>query len=183
MDHLLRAWLLMACTRQERRLGDLARELSFPLPKLHYHVAKLIDCGLLRVHRMEARRGRPIKYYKAIAEAFLVNAADVSEQVSDVLSRELRQSMARQVNRRDSYLRYHLDELGRFRVNQVEPEGGDLKVRVLDYWKIMRLRPERRDALAAELTALIGRYEDASSSDDGELFLVHAAVAPKLRGA
>jgi hypothetical protein len=64
----------------------------------------------------------------------------------------------------------------------VDPAGGELTDRALDYWKIMRLTPDQRMLLATELTALITRYENASTSA-GELFVVHAAFAPKLSGA
>jgi predicted ArsR family transcriptional regulator len=49
-------------------------------------MTRLVDCGLVRVGRIEPRRGRPIKHYRAIAEVFLVNSADLSEQVSERLS-------------------------------------------------------------------------------------------------
>ena len=178
LEHVLRPWLLLACARQERKLGDLARELGLPLPKLHYHLQRLVDCGLLRVARTEPRAGRAIKYYRAIAEVFIVSLADVSEHVSEGLTRELRRSMSQEVNRRESYLRFHLDESGRARVSLVNPEGGRLTRRALDHWKVMRLTAEQRVALAAELTAVIARYEEAST-DAGELYLVHAAFAPK----
>lgn len=181
MEHLLRAWLLMACARRERTLSDLSRELALPLPKVHYHVTRLVDCGLLRTARAEPRRGRPVKYYRAIAEVFLVSLADVGEHVSEGLTRELRKSMAQEVNRRESYLRYHLDPSERLRVSLVDPQGRSVTERAMDHWKIMRLTPEQRSGLAAELTALIARYEDAAV-DGGELFLVHAAFAPKLMG-
>lgn len=160
-------------------MGELARELNLPLAKVHYHATKLVDCGLLQVSRVEPRQGRPVKYYKAIAEAFLVNLADLGEQVSDGLARELRGSLAREVNRLEVYLRYYLDEGGRPRVRQVNPDGEGLTDRVLDHWKIMRLAPKKRAALSAELTALIARYED-DGSPEGDLYLVHAAFAPKL---
>jgi DNA-binding transcriptional ArsR family regulator len=180
LEHLLRAWLLLACTRRERSLGELARELGLPFPKAHYHMTKLLDCGLLQVVRTQARQGRPIRYYRAIAEAFLVSSADLSEQVSDRLARELRQSVAQEVNRRESFLRYHLDPSGRPRVRQLDPEGRGVTERAMDHWKIMRLTSEQRVALAGELAALITRYEDAQAVDGGELYLVHAAFAPKL---
>jgi hypothetical protein len=155
--------------------------LALPLPKVHYHATRLVDCGLLRTSRIEPRRGRPVKHYKAIAEVFLVSLADIGEQVSEGLSRELRKSVGQQVNRRESYLRYFLDPSERLRVSLEDPEGRSVTERAMDHWKIMRLTPEQRLDLAAELTALIARYEDASV-EGGELYLVHAAFAPKLMG-
>lgn len=178
LEHILRPWLLLACAQKERSLGDLSRELGLPIAKAHYHVSRLLDCGLLRIAGTQARAGRPIKLYRAIAEVFVVSLADISEHVSEGLTRELRRSLAQEVNRRDSYLRFRLDETGRAIVNLVNPQGGRLTERALDHWKVMRLTADQRVALAAELTAVIARHEEAST-DSGELFLVHAAFAPK----
>ena len=178
LEHPLRATLLMVCIRSERRVGDLARELGVPLPKAHYHVKKLVACGLLQMARAEPRRGRAVKFYKAVAEVFLVNLADIREQVSELLARELRRSIGHVVSRREAYLRYYI-EGNRPRVRLVDSQGSRLTDRTLDHWKIMRLTPGQRSALASQLAELIARYEDAQQSE-GELYLVHASFAPKL---
>jgi DNA-binding transcriptional ArsR family regulator len=180
LDHPVRARLLMACVMGERSLADLARVLGQPLPKLHYHVTRLVGCGLLRVDRVQPRHGRPIRYYRAIAESFLVSLADVAESIGDRLARELRQSLADQANRRELSLLYRLDEAGQMRVQLVDPEGRGRKSRAYEHWKILRLTAEQRVAMAEEITALIARYEAAPASTAAEPFLVHAAFAPKL---
>ena len=179
LDHPVRSRLLMACALRERSLTELARETGQPLPKLHYHVGRLADCGLLRQSRTEARAGRPIRYYRAIAETFLISLADMAETVSEAWARELRQSLAEQANRRELSLLYHTDEAGRMRVRLIDPEGHGRRGRAFDYWKVLRLTAEQRAALGQELAALISRYE--TPSPGGELYFVHAAFAPKLK--
>jgi hypothetical protein len=177
LDHPVRSRLLMACALRERSLTELAKAIGQPLPKLHYHVGRLMACGLLRESRIARRAGRPIRYYRASAESFLISLADMGEQVSEGWSRELRRSLAEQANRRDLSLFYHTDEAGGLRVRLIDPEGGGRRSNAFDYWKVLRLTAEQRMALAGELSALITRYEGAQA---GDLFFVHAAFAPKL---
>ena len=94
LDHPVRSRLLMACALQERSLTELAKQTGQPLSKLHYHMGRLLACGLLRVSRSEPRAGRPVRYYRALAESFLISMADMAAPVSDAWTRELRQSLA-----------------------------------------------------------------------------------------
>lgn len=183
LDHPVRARLLLACARRERTLSELAREMGQPLAKLHYHAARLVDCGLLRVSRIEPRPGRPIRHYLAIAEAFQVSLADVGEPVGEKLARELRQSLGEQANRRELSLLYRLDEAGGMRVQLLDPDGRGRTSRVYEHWKVLGLTAQQRAELAKELTALIARYEAAPPGGTVEPVLVHAAFAPKLRNA
>ena len=178
LDHPVRSRLLMACAHRERSLTDLAKQTGQPMSKLHYHIGRLLACGLLRVSRSEPRAGRPVRYYRALAESFLISMADMAAPVSDAWTRELRQSLAEERNRQDLSLFYHADEAGQFRVRLVDPTGGGRRSRAFDYWKVLRLTAEQRLALADEIAALITRYERPASG--GDLFFVHAAFAPKL---
>ena len=178
LDHPVRSRLLLACAPRERSLTELAQELGQPLPKLHYHVGRLTACGLLREVRLEPRAGRPIRYYGAVAESFLISLADVGESVGEGLNRELRRSLAEQTNLREFWLFYHTDQAGRFRVRMIDRDGAGRSPGVFEHWKVLRLTVEQRMALAEEIAAVIARYEAAPSA--GEPFLVHAAFAPKL---
>jgi len=180
LNNPVRSRLLLACSRRERNLTELARELGQPLQRLHYHQARLVNCGLLRVSRVKPRRGRPIRYYRAIAEAFVVSLADINEHMGETLARELRQSLAEQANRSELSLHYHLDQAGRMKVHLVDRAGRMGRSRAFDFWKTLRLTTEQRRALAGELRAVVERYEAASAVAGGEAFLVHAAFAPKL---
>lgn len=182
-DHPLRSRLLMACVRQERSLTELTRDLGAPLAKLHYHLGPLLDCGLLTVSRVEPRAGRAVRYYRAAAEAFLISLADMAEPAGARFGRELRQSLDERANRANLSLLHYLDEGGRNRLRLIDPENSRSTMRAFEYWKVIALTREQRQSLAAEIDALISRYEPAAPGQGGELFLVHAAFAPKIRNA
>jgi hypothetical protein len=170
----------MACVRRERNLTELARELDQPLGKLHYHTGQLIDAGLLVVGRIEHRPGRPIRHYRAIARSFLISLADVKEPMADKWARELRQSLTQQYNRKNLSLMYDLDEAGRYRVRLSDPDIRGQSSQTFELWKMLRLTSQQRRSLAAELRALISRYDAAGAGSDREPFIVHAAFAPKI---
>ncbi|HVV65075.1 MAG TPA: winged helix-turn-helix domain-containing protein [Rhizomicrobium sp.] len=180
IDHPVRSRLLMACARRERSLTELARDLGQPLSKLHYHLALLKGSGLVRVSRVQRRSGRPIRYYRAIAGSFLVSLADVPEPAGEKWSRELRESLTRQANRGEMSLFFHFDEAGQMKVRLIDSSGRGRSSRAFDYWKVLSLTAEQRISLSADLAEVIARYEQAQDRDRGEMFLVHAAFAPKL---
>jgi hypothetical protein len=180
LDHPVRSRLLMACVRRERSLTELVRELGQPLGKLHYHVGQLMDCGLLTVERTEHRPGRPIRYYRAIAQSFLISLADVKEPMADKWARELRQSLTQQYNRKNLSLMHELDEGGRYRVRLIDADVRGQSSQTFEVWKILRLTSHQRRSLAAELRALISRYDAAGKGADRAPFIVHAAFAPKI---
>lgn len=57
---------------RERSASDVARYYKLSIKTLLYQIHRLIELGLLCVTRTEARRGSPIKYYRATADAFFV---------------------------------------------------------------------------------------------------------------
>jgi hypothetical protein len=180
LDHPMRSRLLMACVRHERNLTELARELDQPLGKLHYHMGRLTGSGLLAVGRIEQRPGRPIRYYRAVAKAFLISLADVREPMADKWARELRQSLTQQYTRRNLSLLYDLNEAGRYRVRLIDSDGRGQASRNFEAWKVVRLTNQQRRSLADELRALISRYDAMGEGSGRETFIVHAAFAPKI---
>lgn len=87
----LKSWLTIEDPEQARLLSDLsvfryfepfiARELSVSeaaaeadcgIDTLLYRVRRFISAGLLTVVRSEKRAGRPVKFYRSVADAFFV---------------------------------------------------------------------------------------------------------------
>ena len=52
--------------------GQLAAHLGVPLNAAHHRVRRLLRAGLVVEDRLEARRGRPIRHYRAVADALLI---------------------------------------------------------------------------------------------------------------
>lgn len=49
---------------------ELKREIEGAPSNLHYHVDRLHEAGLIRLERVEPRRGATEKYYRAVARAY-----------------------------------------------------------------------------------------------------------------
>jgi DNA-binding transcriptional ArsR family regulator len=175
LENPLRARLLMACVAEERSLTDLQRLSGQTLAKLHYHVTRLLDAGLLHVSREQVRGGRPIRFFQAVAESFLVPQGFLGELPGEAMAAELRNLL--QMSRGDVSLRYAADERGNIRVMLVRDESGP-SPKAIELWQVFRLSRQQRDALAKELRELFERY--AKAEGGSETILAHAAFAPRL---
>lgn len=69
------AQLLKPFLREETTIARAARELGVPLGALHYRVTQWCRAGLLEVVRVEPRRGRPVRVYRAVSRSFVIPAA------------------------------------------------------------------------------------------------------------
>lgn len=56
----------------ERTASAVAAELGVQVSSVLYRTQQMLELGLLRVARTEPRRGRPVKYYRAVADSFFV---------------------------------------------------------------------------------------------------------------
>jgi hypothetical protein len=164
----------MACTSAERSLSDLEKLTGEPLPKLHYHVGRLLGAKLLRVSREQARAGRPIRHFRAVAECFLVPQELLGDLPGDALVAELCRLL--QANRGDVALRYAPDGRGGFTMKLVR-DASERAPRAIELWQVFRLSGQQREALARELIELFERY--AKAEGGSETILAHAAFAPR----
>jgi DNA-binding transcriptional ArsR family regulator len=174
LENPLRARLLITCVGQERSLSDLQRLTGETLAKLHYHVTRLLDVKLLRVSREQARGGRPIRFFQAVADRFLVPQEFLGELPGEALAAEMRNLL--QLSRRDVSLRYASDARGNVMVTLVRDDAERLP-KAIELWETFKLSRQQRDALAKELLELFERYAKADAG--GETILAHAAFAPR----
>lgn len=172
----LRCRLLLACTARERSLSDLRGELRQPLAKLHYHVGRLLEAGLVTVSRIEPRAGRPIRFYRAVAERFLVPQESLAELPGERWAAELRELLQR--SRGPVRLRYGADASGRMTVNLVRTEE-DAQPRNFEAWRILSLSARQRATLAKDLAEVLERYAEAEPEAGALPYLTHAAFAPR----
>lgn len=56
----------------EHSVAQLAQTLHAPLNAVHHRVRRLVAAGLVHETRAEPRHGRPIRHYRATADAYLV---------------------------------------------------------------------------------------------------------------
>lgn len=76
---------------QEQSPSSAAAFLGLKLNVLMYWVRRFLALGLIEVTRVEPRGGRPVRFYKAAADAFFVPFKSLSSQDLEDFYRELRQ--------------------------------------------------------------------------------------------
>jgi len=175
----LRCRLLVACAHEELSLSQLEKRFSLPLPKLHYHIGRLLEAKLLAVSRTQPRSGRPIRFYRAIAGKFLVPHALLAEAPGENWATELRQLLRDENNKNDELsLLYAPAPDGNLRIRLVRSEHAG-PARTFERWRLMKLNPSQRAALAQELSDVVERYAALDTAVGSEIYLVHAALAPR----
>lgn len=168
--------ILTAFLGREASLTEAAKRLAIPLNALAYHVGRLIELGLLLVVREQKRAGRPIRYYRAAADSFLIPAAAMGRRVGDGLTAELRSALDRaDLLAGASDLLVSLDEAGRPRLQR---RGGNVDADACEYWRVLSLSAAEAGQLSRELRTLLRRYEGAPGRGKSA-YLAHAAIAPR----
>jgi DNA-binding transcriptional ArsR family regulator len=174
----LRRRLVLHLARRECSIGELAAATGVDLKRLHYYVTALVELGLVVVARERRRPGRPIKLYRAIADAFFVPEEATMGRPEDALARELRDSLARLRDPSREGVIYHLSDAGEPRIRRVRA-AETRPIPAAENWRIVRL--SRPDALQMakdienHLKALVDNPDNGS-----ETYLVHFAFAPSL---
>jgi len=56
----------------ERLVAEVAREIGAPLSTTFRHVTRYCEVGILEVTREQTRKGRALKHYRTVADAFFV---------------------------------------------------------------------------------------------------------------
>lgn len=119
---------LDAFMTQERSLKEAAAYMRVRLNVMSYWVKKLLELGLIKETRREARRGRPIKYYRATRDAFIVPLSVVADdQYLEILNeafepywRNFMESMARGVARDAEHLQLRYFSMGKASASSIE---------------------------------------------------------------
>ncbi|HYN46940.1 MAG TPA: hypothetical protein VES64_09640, partial [Allosphingosinicella sp.] len=149
--------ILVSFMGRERSLSEAAAALAIPLNLLAYHVGRLLRLGLLQIVREQKRAGRPIRYYRAAADSFLIPAAAMGRRVGDGLTAELRTAIERADTLSGaSDMLVVLDEAGKPRL---ERRGGTVDADACEYWRVLILDRDQARLLTRDLRALLRRYE------------------------
>ncbi len=178
--HPMRGRILLWCARQARSLTELKAKFGLSLSKLHYHTGQLVEAGLLTVERTQPRGGRPIRFYRAVAEEFAIPQEHLPAGPSEKWSLELRRSLSDAANRAEGLTAtYGADADGNLMVRMLPPGPGRGAPRVRELWKVVPLDAQQRIDLAREMAELLNRYAQPAARPGAELYWVHAAFAPR----
>jgi hypothetical protein len=166
--------ILLSLIERERSPSELGRLTDTPLNLLHYHVGTLLRLGLVRVARIQARAGAPIKYYRAVARSFFVPAELLRARPGVELAARLRERLEKGLAGCVQGVHYSHDGVGP-RMRVVEDAGrGSFATEI---WLELRLSAGDASEMDAALRALLRRF-DRRSQETGRRYLVHAAFAP-----
>lgn len=170
--------ILMMFAHQPLSVAEAAERSKTDLKRLHYYVERLLNADLLAVDSVRRRAGRPIKLYRAVAPAFYVPSESLPKPSTDEVAQELRQLLQADEARASAGI---LVSLGANMEPKVEFVSlGDKPRAGFELWRILRLGRGDFERLRDELDAVISRYQ-ASPANRGQVFLVHAAAACRLR--
>jgi len=157
----------------EHTASELAARTGSSLSLIDYHLRKFTGLGLVRMTRAIRRAGRPVKSYRATADAFFVpaelNPGLAARAAANRLKLGLEKSRSRSVR---GVL--FTTEAGRPRMQIVEHE--ERRARTTELWLEVGMTASDAEALASELRTLFRRYETRGGGR--HRYIVHAAIAP-----
>ncbi len=166
--------ILLMFVPEARSVSQVAIALGEPVAKIFYHVTRFIRQRLIVVEREEKRQGKPVKFYRAVAQSFLLPEALIDRPCTQGLSEELRRALHAAMAEKDiEGVMFSADEDGGINMS-LSPASPRQAVPSVEIWYTLRLPDETASALADELSALLARYERLSGR--GKEFLVHAAL-------
>jgi hypothetical protein len=190
---------------RERLISEAARELEVAPLLMYRRTVRLERLGLIRVTRTEARAGKPVRYYRSVADAFFVpfsaTSADTLEtlllQGDDHRRRRLLSGLARSFRERAAHdgaelgLRWYRDELGRVTMIHALGSGETGRVGLIlssledgapatwSDWSTMYLEYGEAKRLQRELAALYQKYFRVDAEPGARRpYLVRLAMAP-----
>jgi hypothetical protein len=190
--------LLSVLIETERSLQQISDVLAWPMNTSKYQLERLCQAGLVTCTREEARAGRPIRFYRAIAAQFFVpyaftpamNPATLLEQEYAAKAKRFAHNLtttalkAREIQGEfDWGVRFSLEN-GKIRQHAALEEAAhwnflsDEDPALVDVWdEGLMLSREDAKALQLKLCHLIGRYR--AKTGDGP-YTVRLGLTPEV---
>jgi hypothetical protein len=172
-DRARRRWIA-PFIGQERSIGAAAELLQVNPTQMYKRVERLLKLGLLHVARTEARAGKPIRYYRAVADTFFIPFQVYPPERINEANRMLYQdAFQRALERlyRDEYFveldwgaRTVVAPSGDTYLEIVQGNGqhwdylGDAAPAVASGWNPMWLNPDDAKAMQRELVGVLSKY-------------------------
>lgn len=183
----------------------MAAELEVDTSSMLYRVRQFVRLGLIKEVRVEPRRGRPIRYYRSVADGFFVpfqvtsltTQASLSPHAFSQLQKRLNESIGQAwlaASGEHQTLGIHVfrnaegnithnivpdpeeDRPNRFFDQLLEPDAPA----VWDTWGNLRLTHEDAKALQLEIATILKRYWPKEREGEQE-YILRLAIAPTKR--
>jgi len=174
----LRRRLVLTFAGGDRSLADVARHTGLDLKRLHYHVTALGKLGLVKIARRQRRAGRPIKFYRAVADAFFVPADVAPSPPHAALHAELRVALTNARDPSHEGMLYHLGEDGGPRMRAVSALQSAPSH--AEYWRVLHLSRADAARLSKDVENCFKSFATRVSAN-AKPYLIHFALAPRAK--
>ena len=172
---------------QERSASQAAEIVGCPLTTMHYRVTRFLEAGLLEIRREEKRKGRAVKFYRSVHDAYfipfnLTPYATLEERLeaqAAPLFANLLRAYADAIRGSGRYGHHLFRSGGAFCTSDLLPELtlGGLPVVYSDM--VTTFREEDALDLGADLRDLFGRGSALSADEKGARdYLLMVALLP-----
>jgi predicted ArsR family transcriptional regulator len=168
--------LVLLLAGSDRTLAEIARTAELDLKRLHYHVGQLCRLGLVKITGSRRRAGRPVKFYRAVAEAFFVPAEVAASGPSKALATQLDRSLAALRNRTQEGVLYFRSQDSGPQIRAV-PDPAAKNVPAAELWRVLRLSRSEATSLARGIKDLVNHHARNQRTTE-KSYLVHFAFAP-----
>ena len=175
--------------REEQSLGSAAAELEMPASSLAYWVTRFQKAGLVTVVRREARAGKPIPIYRAVADEFQIPLEALPPGKRDEFLNGSRRHMfdeftkavdrvAERYLRRGISVRPHTDR--GVEIDFLDPEE-ELPVAIAESWGVVSLTDDEARELQNTLQALSKKYSQRREEKGTKRHVMVLGLAPRPR--
>lgn len=175
--------------REEQSLGSAAAELEMPASSLAYWVTRFQKAGLVTVVRREARAGKPIPIYRAVADEFQIPLEALPPGKRDEFLNGSRRHMFEEFTKAvdavaEKYLkggirvRCHPDR--GVELNFLDPDA-PLPVHVAEAWASIALTDEEAAEVQALLEQLSNRVATNTDGPGRQQYVMVLGLAPQPR--
>ncbi len=176
---------------REASPAQVAKELEVSLSRTMYWITRAVDAGLLQVVRSEQRAGRPVKYYRCIADALFLPAEATEEGTlaellrlwSDPWQHLYVDSVARALRQAKlTGIRFSRAEGGRLEIKYASGPGENADLAPANmpaiwggWYTDLWLNPEDAKAFQLELAEMQARY---LAKGGRQRYIMRLALAP-----
>jgi predicted transcriptional regulator len=185
--HLGQLQQLKVFIEKEVTVSQVSEELGLDFNRAYAFVKRLLRLKLIKVSRLEKRKGRPIRHYRSVADHFFVPFTLLSlEHALQAMSAELQHTMLRNIAAtelegldRHAGLQAMQGEAGAMHCllmkgpNEPMPEWVELQSASMLSWQPLMLDFASAKNLQKELDDLISRYQIQTGSQQ---YLLHVGL-------
>jgi predicted transcriptional regulator len=179
---------LLPYMKAEHSVAEVARKLNLDFQLVYRKTKRLERYGLIKQTRTKTRTGRPVAFYRAVADRFFASAKVMSlEQIFDLLESNLIPKMRKGLmneyyNAPDQNVGTHFfaNEKNHLSVlfGHADPnQTWRPRTPTMSFWRYLYLNHETAQQLRQDLEQILSRYDQPSGKDP---YLLHLEMAPRL---